>query len=254
MAHRYKGDDNAGTNGSSITTWTDSFGSSNAAQQGALAVPTVVTAGPNSHKAVAFSSQGLAFTETAGDNVDRTIVVVMKPTSTSPGGPGNFFGGNRSGPVGLCVGQDAFGSAGFIYMAQAGTYTIGESATAPTAAWHVIIAKLQGSAGASAAWSIRSDGTVIASGAANAGYINQNQTTSYLGANFTGSAWSDPYAGQIAEVLVYNSYLSASDEAKVDSYVQDTYAVTVSDYVAAGAATPGAFNFTQAAVSRAANW
>lgn len=37
-------------------------------------------------------------------------------------------------------------------------------------------------------------------------------------------------AGEYAEILVYNRVLSASERATVDSYIQDTYGITVSDY------------------------
>jgi Concanavalin A-like lectin/glucanases superfamily len=45
---------------------------------------------------------------------------------------------------------------------------------------------------------------------------------------------SEFFNGYIAELVAYNGVLSDADRAQVNSYFQDTYAITVSDYVATG--------------------
>lgn len=54
----------------------------------------------------------------------------------------------------------------------------------------------------------------------------------WLGTNF--GATNGFLNGDIAEVCLYGSSLSAGDRATVHTYIQDKYGITVSDYVASG--------------------
>lgn len=232
-AHRFKGSSlTALGNGTTVTTWADIVGSSNATVP-IGAGPTVVTGAINGLTAAAFNGTNELLnysTSNLGDAYDVTLVAVFKVLATS-GAPAAILGSNTQYPTGLGIGHDGYGSFGYPTFVKTGDYTIGEGSAAMAAGWHVMIAKLEGSLGSSAAWSVRLDGTVVASGSTNTNYENQNASYACIGGNYGSSTAYDWVHGQIAEVLLYNSYLSATAESHVDSYVEDTYGITVSDYV-----------------------
>ncbi|GAC1374842.1 MAG: hypothetical protein NVSMB4_02670 [Acidimicrobiales bacterium] len=81
-----------------------------------------------------------------------------------------------------------------------------------------------------------------------AGKNTKTQTTSatltggtngtLIGGFFNLSSLVEPYVGDIAEIIRYDRVLTASERSTVDSYIQDKYGITVSDYTASSSAAP----------------
>jgi len=73
------------------------------------------------------------------------------------------------------------------------------------------------------------DGTALTESGVSAKAINTGATGASMSFHPSiGEAW----AGDMAEIIAYDTVLSAGDRAGIHSYVQDKYAITVSDYVA----------------------
>ena len=77
-------------------------------------------------------------------------------------------------------------------------------------------------------YAFHANGTANGSGS-HAQTLTAGLTTS-IGAQ--GGTGLELMVGDIAELIVYDSVLSAANRATVHSYVQDKYGITVSDYVA----------------------
>lgn len=80
------------------------------------------------------------------------------------------------------------------------------------------------------------DGSAVAAPAASAGDFGVTDRV-HVGETYHSAASpssQSPFNGKIAEVLVYDRDLTAGERAIVHSYLQDRYAIAVSDYVASG--------------------
>jgi hypothetical protein len=110
-----------------------------------------------------------------------------------------------------------------------------------TTAFHVLTMSHAAAANVTAvsAWM---DGTALTQSSTGAMAINGGSTGVRMGDS---PAIGVNWGGDVAEVIIYNTELSAGDRASIHSYLQDKYAIAVSDYVASGPTPVPLFTMTE---------
>lgn len=218
IAAWYEADTQMGSNGSAVTTWADQSPNSNNLTTGSSTKPTVVTAGPNSHKAVASTGAGEYLSATDTSSLDMSgglsVHLVIKPTL----GTNNFLVSKGSSyPSQYLVGTTTdgkveFRSDNFQDFADAGVLTAN--------VWQVVSAYFDGEI------------TDFRINGKNGGAINARPgtlptdsgplTILNSGAQNTG----DSFVGQVAEIIVMEGPVSYGTRAALDAYLMTKYAVT----------------------------
>lgn len=226
LVNRWRASDLALANGAAVSTWAAATGGASWTQATGAAQPTFVTGVANGQPVVRFDGTSSYMTATVSAISQPYTAIVIYKALTVPTTNGVIMQLLDGGTVGTTTGfQLVYGnSGGPISDAWAGADTLG--GTPNTTAFRVYGASFNGAS--SAVWM---DGTAVVP-AQNAG------------PNATGTAWAigrqaasaARFANiDIAEILIYNRAMVAADWSVVDSYAQDTYGVTVADYVASGA-------------------
>jgi len=237
LDRRWVADSITGSDGAAISTVPDSSANSKSlAQATSTAQPTLKAAIVNGHAVMRFAKGDTLKESTCpnGWNADKTWYVVAKPTLG--GDVQVMMGGGRDWPRSPTLGFDAYGSSADVAVFDPSNSTICSSTTT-TAAWHVYTVTYIAS---TQTFTVYLDGTQIATGS---GGNSGSAPGMALGAEYASStSVPSPFAGDIAEAVVCSTAHDATDRASVHGYVQDTYAITVSDYPSGGTdhtATPG---------------
>lgn len=244
MRRRYLGDDlAAAADGSAVSSWADKSTNNLAMTQATSGFRPILkktTNGINGHAVVRFDgTDDYLFESTCpnGFNTVFTRFIVAKPAAFST--PQNLLGGSRDYPSGPSLRIGAYGLSQQMIFEITGsgpaTNTIDSqpavSVATTSAAAHVYMYSLASNGN----YVIKHDGTTILTG-------NMDVTGALAkdGLSIGSEAPSDLrdfFNGDVAEVVDYDSILSSGNIALVHSYVQDTYAITVSDYVSGGPLT-----------------
>lgn len=219
----YKADNSVSTSGSSVTQWADVSGNSyNATQSNSSFQPTFVGSAINSLPAISFngSNQFLQIPSGfANFTSGASIFVVAKPTALSTFAHILYFATDGVGTDGL-ISQEGSASG-----SMALTVLNGSSSSQVTASSAVTVNTAQlleaiDSGGGSPSGTLYTNGAQKAQGSVNT-LNNVTRTTNYIG----GQTYY--FTGQIAEILVYNTALSATQRANVENYLFARYGLAV---------------------------
>lgn len=197
--------------GDQVDSWPATVGSNPLAQGSAAKRPLFRPASLNGHAAVQFDGVDDMLSATiTSTSQPLTVVMVIRPRNNTA--QNQYIYG--SSPA---LQMFAHSTAAWALAAGGTTRTGGSVTLAPT----VITVVANGASSA-----LYDAGTVAF--AADAG-PNGLGTLFQTGQFSTGGRYAN---GDIAEVLIYARALSTAERAAAHSYVQDTYGITVSDYVA----------------------
>lgn len=232
LVFRWRASSLALSNGAAVSSWPALVGGSGATlTNGTATAPTYQTSGIGGQPAVKFvtaSTQSMVSGTITAQSQPLTYVVVHQLTRT-----------DATIQEVLASGVDQILTVAPNYDGYAGGDTLGGTlSTNPRCLMWM-------ANGASS--TLYEEGTLAVT--ANA-LTNGSGTTIMFGNHPTANTrWMD---GSIAEVLIYTQALNATDRATVDTYVQDQYGITVSDYVPGPKIPPR--RRISVAVSRAANF
>lgn len=225
---RWVVDDIGGADSDPISSVPDSSGNSAPLTQAdSSRQPTIAAGALNGHDVARFASDFLVdATYPNSWSDDSTRYIVFTPTLS--GGPKTLIGGQRVSPYTPGLRIEGYGSQGKLSLQRTGASTVGTASTAMAAGSHVATLTLS----ATGDYEILLDGTSILTG--NSGLSGSRDGVG-VGAEYSSTSSSYDYlAGDVAEVIICNTVHDATTRAKVHSYVQDTYGITVSDYAAGG--------------------
>lgn len=224
------------SNGAAVASWTSSVGTGSATQGTGANQPTYNT-GYNGKTAVVFDGTsdwlqlfGDALTAT-NNKTGITVFLVAYPT-----------GARTSERVFLTLSHNTGGDHRFAMAAQItsgdmlkyskrldadSTVTFDTASPVPLNAWEVLTVNHDWSAATAQYWK---DGTSQA-GPTASGTSGSTSSTNSLNAFLGCMGGAFFYGGGMVRVLIFNRTLTAGERATVHSIIQDTYAITVSDYV-----------------------
>ncbi len=215
LVNRWVAADLALANNTVVQTFTSRTGGVNLTQATSGSRPTYVTSSGalGSKPALRFDGTADFMQATVtSDTQPHSIVIVAAPTSVNS--LRQLFAGSTDGAQLILTASAQLELYG-------GTSLLRPGAT--TAAGHVYIGGFSGSSSF-----VTLDGAARTTG--NGGTLATG-TTVYLGRHGTTAARYFP--GDIAEVMIYDHVLTLDEQSSIDSYVQDTYGITVADYVSA---------------------
>ncbi len=213
-----RGDLGVTTSGSNVTQWSDLSGSGNdLSQTNGSAQPTFVTNAVNSLPAVNFNGTSQYFnfpgSSTFSDfSQGESIFAVLNPAT---GGPHYVFDVSN-GAVSNNLTVSNTGTTGTFTVVKNGS-TSGLSATSSLIlGQYQLLEAFQ----TSTTGTIKVNGVQKATGTLNAPVVIA-RTMNHVGTNYNASA--DFYQGGLAELIVFNRYLSGSEQAQVESYLMQKY-------------------------------
>lgn len=230
LINRWRADSIALAQGAAVSSWPALTGSAVLTQSTGAAQPSYQTAGMNSQPTVRFDGSSDYMTAATTSTAQPVTVVMVLKLSVS------------AQQQLVQAGSLQLFSNGSVWAVNTGSTSLtgGTPGTSPTV---VTMTATGGTA------TVYDKGTQVISGSSGTTDLG----TPLQIAAFGTSTRSRFLNGDIAEVLVYNKVLSAAERSTVHSYVQDRYAITVSDYVASGPATgtaSGTFKFTGTATGK----
>lgn len=232
LVRHYKADDITGNDNDPIAAWPDSSGNGvDATQATGTNQPVLKTDILNGHAVVRFSgSQFMEFALQSGVSASYTYVIIANPTSLA-GGPQTLIGSSGDWPQGISFYIGAYGDAGKLIMGRASVDDFAKSSNTTTAgSFHVYAGALNATNNdVNDVWNLWHDGASFGFGAAGVAG-GSTASTSYIGAYYKSGSANNLFTGDIAEILVYDRALSDSSLAVINSYAQDVYGITVSDY------------------------
>lgn len=205
-----KGDDLAGSNGSTVATWTDASGNSNNATSGNA---TLVTSGLNGKNTVAFASPSSQFftlpTGLVSSRTQSASFAVHKLNNSPPSGTnagGAIFG--DWGSQGLGNHEPYIDGNYYDGYLSSSRHTV---STVPTSTgWRILGLRSNASD-----WRLDMDATNYATDGTNTvggGSAPLLGKTANAGANLY-------HDGQIAEIVDCNDFLTTSEKEKVEGYL-----------------------------------
>lgn len=218
----WKADSLALAAGAAVSSWADSGpGGFTATQATAAARPTFQTGQINGKPVVRFDGvdDGLV-SGASSSHPETTIFAVVRPSTVTATGIYSVRAGSGSGALIFRI-RDTKINFGYQAVTQAAFGTTSLAANAS----RVITGSYSDSANTTAYY---------LDGSADGG--STAETTS-LTAGLTSAIGMEPgqsaryFVGDIAEIIIYSRVLTASERAEVHSYLQDRYAIAVSDYV-----------------------
>ena len=218
-----KADNGVVTSGSSVTQWTDmSPTANNATQSNSSDQPTLVTNAVNGLPAISFNgtSDFLQFgSGFANFTAGASIFVVVNPISFS--GYQTWFNVGTSGANYLGLEEiTTAGSVGaFVYNSTTSSGVSAASAIT-TGSFQLLDTVYNGSNTST----IYNNGTQLAQSTSMQTAPNSTRTLNYVGQLASSTAL---FHGQIAEILVYNTALTASQRAAVENYLHARYGISV---------------------------
>jgi hypothetical protein len=217
--------------GGSISTWSDISGQQNNATQNTSAdQPTLVSDAINGLSAVSFNGStqclqlpgGSAFSNFSSG---ASIFVVTEPTSVTSGA--RFIDlGNGSASDNLLLDEPtASGAALYVYNGSSPSNVTSSSAIT-TNQFQLLEAVYSGTTTAT----ISTNGVAGAQSASMNTIANTNRANCYVG---QGSGGGNYFKGQIAEILVYNRAVTASEQASIEGYLLSKYQIVPSQSTSA---------------------
>lgn len=206
-------------NGAAVATWIDSSGNGlDATQANATRQPSFATAVVNGRPAVRFNGAEEDRLDSAASSSysETTIFAVFRPVAT------------------LATNQNlraVNGTGGLQFFFRSDRLKLAKSNIAEFGASNVVITSSRFQIG-TALFSDAADQVVYYHDGVNVGTASTTLSMNaglgtYIGNTATGEALN----GDIAELIVYSRVLSTSERATVHSYLQDKYAIAVTDYV-----------------------
>ncbi len=208
-----RGDIGAITNGSNVTAWLDQSGNNNnaLAVNNPLFAPNTVNGLPS----INFNGSNNYFTLPAGFETSNgcSIFVVTMPGSVTTSGENLInLGNNPSNDVAISLNSNLTTNF-YIYQGTTAQY-ITTPNTFSQAGFNVIEAHQNGS----------STGYIYINGNEYSSTLSAPQlvtrSNNYIGANSPGGLF---FNGKIAEILVYNTYLTTDQRQSVESYLNSKY-------------------------------
>ena len=214
-----RGDNSVTTAGSNVTSWSDVSGSGNTATGVSSHYPTLVTDAINGLPAVSFasgSSQYLQLPTIANLSAGgASVFAVVNPASVTAGAR-VLDCGNGAASDNLEL-QLTSSTGAALYVYDGGTSS---SVTGPSALtlnnWQL----LEGIDTGSSTATLYTNGVQQAQNASMQNLQSVSRADNYVG---QGSAGGNYFNGQLAELLVYNRNLSASEQASVEGYLENKY-------------------------------
>ena len=208
--------------GDPVATWPESQSAANATQGTAAKKPVYKTAQVNSLPAVRFDGVDDVMTSTASSSLTATTVFVVAKVTAATVGRALRGAGNDGGL------EFRINATDFQQVVRQNVADVSSSTSTVTEdAWQSWTTSFANAS----TYAFYAGGTANGTGT-HAVTLTAAQTTA-LGAGLTGGAGFDFMVGDIAEIIVYDSVLSAGDRATVHTYIQDKYGITVSDYAGA---------------------
>lgn len=219
-------DDILQADNTAVASWRDRV--SGAATQATSGLqPTLQTGEVNGHAVVRFDGvDDWMTTPSTALNSDLTVISVCKfTTATSGRGPVGLDGaGGRVFIMRYDIPGGVNNAAFISYNSTSGTVFDNQTPYTPTN-WNVIT----GARSANTA-QVFVNGTSSAATTGTAGLVGRSG--SFVIAVGRADTFNTSYLpGDIAEILVYDHALTSGERATVHSYVQNTYAITVADYI-----------------------
>lgn len=245
LALRFRASDLTGADGSAVSSWASSVGTSTASQGGAAATPTLVKADANFNgkssvnfdgvddwltlngDALSFSSNVPGITGFAVARMTGTGTVARRFFTFSTTSSGSTRASMDRGTADEWRMQGRRLDADSLQSQMSAPASASPSVV--TGVWDYANAKIHMYHNGGT----RLDGVVFQT-AGNTSATNSAACS--IGASSSGG--NSFFLGQIAEIIIYKRMLTASERAEVHSYIQDEYAITVSDYVSGTPAFP----------------
>jgi hypothetical protein len=212
------------SDGTSVSSWSDSSGNNFTATQATGAKqPVYHTNQINGLPALTFDGANMLMSSGADSSyiAGLTVFAVFLPSSVTT----NIAIIGAPAGAGLEWRQ---GTAGKMVILKQNTTNIGTATNANSISTWQTASLDYGNVGTSA-FHFFKNGT--ANGGTTSSTILATGQTMRIGAT---SAPADFWNGQIAEIITYERVLTATERAQVDSYFQDKYAIAVSDYLPSG--------------------
>lgn len=207
--------------GSDVTTWADISGSqNNATQSTSLDQPTLVTNAINGLPAVAFNGSSQFLQLPAGFanfTSGCSIFVVTNPTTVSTGARFIDFGNGSASNNVLLDEPSSSGAALYVYNGSSPTNVTSSSAITLNQ-FQLLEAVHNGTASAT----ISTNGVFGAQNNSMNSINNTSRANNYIG---QGSGGGNYFQGQIAEILVYNRAVTASEQASIEGYFLGKYQI-----------------------------
>ncbi|HEY9773364.1 MAG TPA: LamG-like jellyroll fold domain-containing protein [Planktothrix sp.] len=214
-----RGDNSVTTSGSNVTAWGDVSGSNNNASGVASHYPTIVTNAINGRSAVSFasgSSQYLQLPTISNlGGSGASVFAVVKPASVTAGARVLDMG-NGSASDNLELQLTSSTGAG-LYVLNAGTSSNVTGTSALTLNnWQL----LEGIDTSSSSATLYTNGVQQQTNPSMQNLQSVSRADNFVG---QGSGTGNYFNGQLAELLVYNRNLSASEQAAVEGYLENKY-------------------------------
>jgi hypothetical protein len=212
-----RADNSVSTSGSNVTSWGDVSGSGNSATNGSNQ-PTLVTGAINGLPAVNFSGTSQFLQVPAGManfTSGASIFLVTKPAAVTAGARFLDFGNGATSDNIYLDEPTNTGASLFTYNTSTGA-----SATSPSAItlgqYQLLEAVYNGSNTAT----IYTNGVQGVQGTSMQTLQNLTRTKNYIG---QASQGGNDFNGQLAEVLVFNRAVTASEQAAIEGYLFNKY-------------------------------
>lgn len=208
------------TTGSNVSHWMDMSGNSNDADQPTSAnQPTIVSNTVNGHPAVNFNgtSQYMSFANDLADfSRGFAAFIVTKPATLSTNAKLFDFCNASDKDNVTCFEGSAAASSASVQTKIDSTASTLTGTNVFVSGQHRVVTLLQKGAGTGEIW--LNGQQSVAGALTNA--MATLRTNNVLGASGTGT---NPYGGQIAEILVYNKALTVGEKNAVESYLRNKY-------------------------------
>lgn len=202
--------------GTAITAWADRSGNANNLTK-ATGTCTFNTAQINTQPAVTFASCGFSMASGIGTGTGTyTMFVVMKRSSTT--GKGDFSSCSPSTQG--CFKYHTGDTSKIEGVDSAGNAMIGLGTAAPDTSWHQLNTKVAAGTGVtfSLAFRLGRSADPIGSSTSNTGFSNPVKAIGYDAQNN-----NEFFAGQIAELILYNYGLTGTDITQAEAYLNTKY-------------------------------
>ncbi|MBK7549752.1 MAG: hypothetical protein IPI20_18955 [Rhodoferax sp.] len=218
------------SNGSEVTEWRDASGSNRNAVTLPGRGPVLVTGALGGDAVLRFDGQNdyldlpAAFADfTSG----MTLLVVARPASVQAGSKLLLLG-NGAGQANVSLGRNG-GGAGLQYFTtnsggNYGWFGTADALTSNEAALYTVV-QAGGVASSAVQATVSKNGIAVGSGQFMPPVVTRS--TNYIGRSYWGG--DGYFAGDIAEIIVYNRTLTASELAAVQGYLAQKYSLAVAE-------------------------
>lgn len=231
--------------GAGVSSWADSLGLSTASQATAAKQPTYRAGVLNGLPVIRFAgAQRMTLSGAAltfSNNIAGASVFVVASSTSTAAAVGQI----------ILLSTGASTSLSRIYAQKSATLTwraggrrldadAAESADAGTivaSRWDVTSFAHDYSGATYQGWLNGTAGAVTSSAHGLGNTSATNSQAGVIGSDNSATPISY-FSGDVAEILVYQRVLTAAERAQVHSYLQDRYAITVSDYIPSSVAVP----------------